>query len=81
MVDLIPHVSPGDRIRLLSMGDDPQPIAPGALGTVNKVECFGVRTQNECWIITVRWDNGRGLNLVYPQDTFERVGPLDADTP
>lgn len=64
-------IEPGDRIRLLEMPDDPQPIPVGTEGTVVDVsycKIAGGYTQ-----ISVRWDNGRGLQLVVPPDRFEKV--------
>jgi uncharacterized protein DUF4314 len=63
----------GDRVRLISMRHDPDPIEAGQLGTVT-----GVRRQGACadaWHqIDVAWDNGRTLMLVSPPDEFEIVG-------
>lgn len=53
----------GSRVRLLFMGDDPHPIAPGSLGTV-----VG-RTRLQ---LLVKWDSGRRLMLV-PEDEWEVV--------
>ncbi len=57
---------PGDRIRLLSMHDDPDPIQPGTVGTVVSVAALDTWHQ-----IDVAWDNGRTLMLVSPPDWFE----------
>jgi hypothetical protein len=66
----------GDRIRLLSMLDDPNPIPPGQIGTVVGVARHGGR---DAWDqIDVEWDSGRKLMLVSPPDQFEIVeGQLD----
>ena len=62
----------GDRIRLLSMSDDPHPIAPGQTGTVVGVLSFGEGEQR--WHqIDVSWDDGRTLMLVSPPDQFEII--------
>lgn len=63
---------PGDRIRLLAMSDDPDPIAPGQLGTVLGVSHHGCGKDAWCQI-DVAWDNGRTLMLVSPPDQFEVV--------
>lgn len=61
----------GDRIRLLSMTDDPDPIQVGQLGTVVSVSRHG---GNDAWHhIDVAWDNGRTLMIVSPPDRFEFV--------
>ena len=52
----------GTRIQLISMGDDPQPIEAGQRGTVQGVDDMAS--------VLVRWDNGRGLSLVYGEDHF-----------
>ena len=63
---------PGDRVRLLAMHDDPDPIQAGQLGTVVSVARHGTGT--DTWHqIDVAWDNGRTLMLVSPPDRFEFV--------
>ena len=57
---------PGDRIRLVAMLDDPDPIPPGTTGTV-----VSVRTQGTWAQVDVKWDNGRTLMLVVPPDECE----------
>tara|TARA_Y100000310_G_scaffold275757_2_gene292465 strand:+ start:1604 stop:1834 length:231 start_codon:yes stop_codon:yes gene_type:complete len=67
----IPHR--GDRIRLLTMHDDPDPVPKGEVGTVVGVARHG--GGNSTWHqIDVAWDNGRTLMLVVPPDRFEMVG-------
>jgi hypothetical protein len=64
----------GDRVRLLAMHDDPDPIPAGQLGTVVSVSRHGGGT--DTWHqIDVAWDNGRTLMLVCPPDDFEIVVP------
>lgn len=61
---------PGDRIRLIKMNNDPNPIESDATGTVkeiNSVQMFGEDH------LTVDWDNGRGLNLIVGEDEFEVI--------
>ena len=65
-----PH--PGDRIRLLAMYDDPNPILAGQLGTVVSVARHG-SGQAEWLQLDVAWDNGRTLMLVSPPDVFEVI--------
>ena len=63
----------GDRVRLVAMHDDPDPIPAGELGTVVSVSRHGAGT--DTWHqIDVAWDNGRTLMLVCPPDAFEIVG-------
>ena len=55
----------GTRIRLISMSDDPRPIAPETCGTVDAVDDIGT--------IHVKWDNGRTLGLCLGIDQFEKI--------
>jgi hypothetical protein len=59
---------PGDRIRLIAMPDDPDPIPSGSMGTVTAVRQH--RTWNQ---MDVAWDNGRTLMVSVPPDQFEVV--------
>lgn len=62
----------GDRIRLQSMPDDPDPIQVGQIGTVVDVTRHGDGPDG--WLqIDVEWDDGRTLMLVSPPDWFEIV--------
>ena len=63
---------PGDRIRLISMRHDPDPLDSGQLGTVAGVRRHGA-WPDEWHQIDVAWDNGRTLMLVSPPDEFEIV--------
>ena len=62
----------GDRIRLISMPADPDPIPIGTLGTVQGVHSHYGWTQVE-----VDWDNGRRLMLSLPEDQIEILNPGD----
>lgn len=60
---------PGDRIRLIAMPDDPDPILPGTNGTVVSVQ--KIDHGRDAWHqIDVAWDNGRSLMLTLPPDQF-----------
>ncbi len=62
----------GDRIRLVAMQDDPDPIAVGQTGTVTAVTPHGAGSGR--WFqIDVSWDDGRTLMLVSPPDAFEII--------
>jgi len=66
----------GDRVRLISMTDDPVPIPIGATGTVT-----GLYPQSGWTQVDVEWDNGRSLMLSIPPDVVERIeSPKDAPT-
>ena len=58
----------GERIRLISMPEDPDPIPAGSLGTVRAIHPHHRWTQVE-----VDWDNGRRLMLSLPDDVVEIV--------
>lgn len=58
----------GDRIRLVSMPDDPAPVAAGQTGTVRGIYPHGRWHQ-----VDVDWDDGRSLLLVVPPDRFELI--------
>ncbi len=60
----------GDRIRLVSMPQDPDPIPVGSLGTVVDVHEHLDWTQ-----VDVDWDNGRSLMLMMPDDCVAIVEP------
>ena len=61
------NVQVNDRIRLISMGDDPDPIPAGSTGTVTRV------TQGPLGQVCVDWDCGRALALVPGVDQFEVI--------
>jgi hypothetical protein len=62
------QVAIGDRIELVEMHDDPDPIPAGTQGTVDWVNELPEFAQ-----IGVRWDNGRTLMLCVPPDSFRVV--------
>ncbi len=73
----MPTPQPGDRIRLVAMTDDPDPIEPGTTGTVVAIRKCG--SGRDVWFqVDVNWDNGRTLTLVVPPDEVEVV-PGDAN--
>lgn len=64
-------VKPGDRIRLVAMPKDPDPVPAGTTGTVTEVTC-GPMGQ-----ISVTWDNLRRLVLLPDVDQFDVIGYTD----
>lgn len=56
----------GDRIRLISMDNDPDPIPPGTLGTVEWVSLYYDDPENNLSQISVEWDldNGQTRTLM-----------------
>lgn len=59
----------GDRVRLVLMGDDPDPIPAGSEGTVTDTFDFG----DGAWQIGIKWDNGRSLYCVCPPDVLTMI--------
>jgi hypothetical protein len=55
----------GDRVRLIAMVDDPDPVPPGTEGTIDAVDGAGTRH--------VRWDNGREIGLIPDADQYELI--------
>lgn len=67
---MLTRLKRGDRIRLVSMPYDPDPIPVGMLGTVTEVHDYRDWMQVE-----VDWDNGRCLMLTIPEDCIAIVEP------
>jgi len=60
----------GDRVRMLYMPDDPNPIPTGTEGEVvlvNPVR-LGPDGEKNFTQVLVKWDNGRSLSCVVPPD-------------
>lgn len=60
----------GDRVRMLHMPDDPDPIPTGTEGEVvlvNPVR-LGPDGERNFTQVLVKWDNGRSLSCVIPPD-------------
>ncbi len=66
----------GDRIRLVSMPQDPDPIPVGSLGTVVAIYDHRDWTQ-----VDVDWDNKRALMLTLPEDSIEIVTHSETEFP
>ena len=61
----------GDRVRLVAMGDDPCPVAPGTTGIVRLVDDMGTAH--------IAWDNGRTLGLLPDVDRYEIIDHQGGD--
>jgi len=62
----------GTRIRLVAMGEDPDPILPGTEGTVTHLNPWGSPPHDEVQI-AVDWDNGRSLMLLASVDRWVEI--------
>lgn len=52
------------------MPEDPEPIEPGATGTIDWVNYIDDRMGTQIGVV---WDNGRSLLLCIPPDEFEII--------
>ena len=67
----MPPCKVGDRIRLIQMGEDPDPIPNGTEGTVLNIAA--AIWSDGTTSITVKWDIKRSLSLIWPVDQFEVI--------
>lgn len=63
----------GDRIMLIKMRDDPNPIPPGTKGTIIN---YGPCVNQKHVHVDVSWDINRSLSLVWPIDQFEVIDQI-----
>lgn len=65
----------GDKIEMVSMGNDPRPIPAGTKGTVtgiSELEIGGQVFQQ----VSVDWESGRTLMVLLPEDRIRKIaGP------
>lgn len=67
------HGKKGDRVRLVFMPNDPNPVPEGTEGTVLDVQQMD--WGHDKWSqVAVEWDNGRSLSCVCPPDYLEIIG-------
>ncbi len=66
------HGKTGDRVRLVFMPNDPEPIPPGTEGTVKDVvhSTWGNDRYSQ---VAIDWDNGRRLSCICPPDFLEII--------
>jgi len=63
----------GDRIELVAMLDDPNPVRKGTRGTVREVMLEYPRYGET--VLAVDWDDGRTLSVFLPHDQIKLVAP------
>lgn len=62
----------GDRVKLVFMPNDPDPIPPGTEGTV--LSCTELHWGHDIQTqVHIAWDNGRSLSCVCPPDYLEVI--------
>lgn len=65
MSDITIYDLVGKRVRLIEMFEDLNPVEPGTEGIVTSVGAD---------VISVDWDNGRMLGMIWGMDEFEVIG-------
>ena len=64
-----PGLKVGDRVEMIGMSFDPDPIDPGTQGTVYWIGDEKISPRQ----IGVKWDNGRILFMLQGVDRFRRI--------
>jgi len=64
----------GDRVRMVFMPNDPDPIPAGTEGTVIDVQHIDWGHDKFSQVV-MEWDNGRTLSCVCPPDFLEIISP------
>ena len=64
--------SNGDKIVLISMNDDPDPIPPGTKGVITNIHEVTEQGKTTT-IITVDWEIRRSLNVILPVDKIRKA--------
>lgn len=71
---IAPPCKVGDRIKLIRMGKDPDPIPAGSTGTVTSMADLSAIYRKPDFSISVKWDGiDRSLSLVWPEDKIEVI--------
>ena len=65
----VARLKPGDRIRMVAMPEDPDPIPVGTIGVVDSA----VSIMGDIQISMESWENGRHLHPIVPPDEVERA--------
>jgi len=58
----------GDKVELVHMGVDPDPINVGQRGIIEEIRELLYFKQTQIWI---KWDDGRTLAVVLPEDSIK----------
>jgi hypothetical protein len=62
----------GDRVEMISMPDDPNPIEAGTQGIIEYINPVDLGTEKFTQI-GVKWDSGRTLMVVIPPDQIRVI--------
>ena len=58
----------GDRIKLVYMGNDPNPIKEGDIGEITRITKW-----DDFFQISMIWDSGRNLSVLIPPDIIIKL--------
>jgi hypothetical protein len=65
----------GDRVEMISMPEDPNPIEAGTKGTIRSLNKVDFGRGDSFTQIRVDWDNGRKLMVCIPPDQIRVIYP------
>lgn len=72
------NYAPGQRIEMLHMPDDPDPIPAGTCGTITAAgQLPFTHNGKPQFQLQVTWDNGRSLSCICPPDQIKILSPAE----
>lgn len=60
----------GDRVKLIKMANDPDPVPKGTEGEVTHVQYISSFKETQ---VGVKWDNGRSISVILPEDQIIKI--------